>query len=521
MLTHKNTIQGLKCIFDKNALRQERIHWILRYSCAFCFIAHGVWGMIMKSAWLHFYDIWGFPPVFAMLTMPIIGSIDITMGLLILLAPLRSIMLYMAVWAVFTALMRPLAAMGWWGLFERAGNFGAPLGLLYLSGFYPGIRSWFKIKAEPILDEYRSKTLVFHLKMYTSFLLIGHGGYGAYLHKEMLIDHFRALGMTFQNIHPTVFIGIFGWFEILLGILVFFRPTRTLLFFVIVWKLSTEFLYIVHGPFLWDVFEFIERWGNYGVPFALYLMLDPRVKYPETIREPKPEKFNYVFLGLIIFILVVFVMPKDFLFHKEKNTGVFVAGVSKNLKYKDFPLEKLKEGNYIVFFRHTARVQGMRVSELQRIEGDLAVQCNFSTILSSQGLYEAELIGQKIKEMDIPLGEIVSSPLCRTIQMTEAMFGKNSYTINDKAVYIYARQAHISSADYNKGIYDLLTIAPPLGQNRFIIAHANVIRPDTLGVEVLLGEGDAAVFAPVTADDDQQSLSYLGHIRIEKFLFDY
>jgi hypothetical protein len=207
---------------------------------------------------------------------------DIALGISILFAPLRAVMLYMGFWAVFTALLRPAAGMGWWEFLERAGNYGAPLALLFLSGTCPKLKDWFKVLPDPVLDQRRVATLALYLRLFIALLLIGHGGYGAFQQKEMLVGHFASVHVPPQGwMNGAEFIRYFGWAEIFLGVLIFLKPWRWLCLFIVFWKLSTEFLYVVHGPVLWDVFEFIERWGSYGVPLALYFLLSRKQERQE------------------------------------------------------------------------------------------------------------------------------------------------------------------------------------------------------------------------------------------------
>ncbi|MGQ0642327.1 MAG: hypothetical protein ACT4P6_16390 [Gemmatimonadaceae bacterium] len=64
----------------------ELPYWILRFGAALCFIGHGAFGFIM------------------------------------------------AVWGLWTALLRPLSGEPFFDTIERAGNYGVPLALLLLSG---------------------------------------------------------------------------------------------------------------------------------------------------------------------------------------------------------------------------------------------------------------------------------------------------------------------------------------------------------------------------------------------------
>jgi hypothetical protein len=59
-----------------------------------------------------YFTLFGFPEPWAWTLMPVVGSIDITLGVLAFIAPTRAGLLYMAWWGLFTASLRPLAGEG-------------------------------------------------------------------------------------------------------------------------------------------------------------------------------------------------------------------------------------------------------------------------------------------------------------------------------------------------------------------------------------------------------------------------
>lgn len=496
---------GIKAVFSADTVLQVRIHWILRLSSALCFIGHGAWGVITKSGWLPFYGVFNVPHHLAWISMPVVGSIDILLGVLLIMRPIRFIMLYMAVWAVFTALLRPLAGFGWWEFLERGGNYGAPLAFLFLSGAAGPVKSWFSVVKEPLLSKTRTITLTWHLRIYTALLMIGHGGYGAFHQKEMLIDHFRSIGFKFLWVSPEIFITCFGLIEILLGFLVLFRPTRYLALFLVFWKLSTEFLYVIHGPFFWEIFEFIERWGSYGCPLALYFLLGTQ-EWKGKADTTLKERFNYVLVFIFLFIGFVVAVPKNILFkaqpkypgiskHEPKKAGK--EALPGEIFLPDFPVEKLKEGGYVIFMRHTPRdTTDDPEEEKMRNIHDRESVCSKPTRLNQKGIEYAQKIGEVIAALNIPKDEIILSPSCRTQEMKKIIFGTDNYMTMKEMLYIYARDPKIAPAHYNQVIMEVLTKPLYHGQNRFIFAHNNVIRQDTIGFAVDLDEGDSAVFKP-------------------------
>ena len=79
--------------------------------------------------------------------------------------------------------------------------------------------------------------------------------------------------MAVLNITATpAILQLVGWFEIALGLFVAIKPNIILLWFIFFWKAFTESLYAFAGNPV-DIFETIERWGNYGAPLALIVIL--------------------------------------------------------------------------------------------------------------------------------------------------------------------------------------------------------------------------------------------------------
>jgi hypothetical protein len=91
------------------------------------------------------FTLFGIPEAWAWRLMPVVGSVDIVLGTLTLLAPTRAALLYMTVWGLFTALLRPLAGEWWWEFFERAYNFGVPGLMLWVHSAGTTGNTWFTV----------------------------------------------------------------------------------------------------------------------------------------------------------------------------------------------------------------------------------------------------------------------------------------------------------------------------------------------------------------------------------------
>ena len=122
--------------------RIARVQWILRVACAGEFVGHGAFGVMTKAAWVPYFAVAGIPPATAYVLMPLIGLVDISMGLLVLTRPVRGALLYMTVWGLWTATIRPLAGEPIWEFVERIPNWAIPLAFLCVRGFGRSRHEW-------------------------------------------------------------------------------------------------------------------------------------------------------------------------------------------------------------------------------------------------------------------------------------------------------------------------------------------------------------------------------------------
>jgi hypothetical protein len=81
------------------------------------------------------------------------------------------------------------------------------------------------------------------------------------------MGQYSSLGFS----NPVQVAHIAGIFEIVAACMVLIRPLRSFVFVLLIWKIGTELFY----PH-WELFEWIERGGSYGVLLALWLAL-PRI----------------------------------------------------------------------------------------------------------------------------------------------------------------------------------------------------------------------------------------------------
>src|SRR5688500_222564 len=149
---------------------------ILRCGAAACFIGHGAFGFITKAAWLPYFGVIGIPESWAWRLMPVVGAVDVLAGMAVLFAPRGVPLVYMIVWATWTALLRPLAGESVFETLERAGNYGVPLALLLMMGVKLNWRALLE-RCDP--EQSEGSVLVRPVLQWTTvLLLLGHGALG-------------------------------------------------------------------------------------------------------------------------------------------------------------------------------------------------------------------------------------------------------------------------------------------------------------------------------------------------------
>lgn len=168
-------------------------------------------------------------------------------------------------------------------------------------------------------------------------------------------------------------------------------------------------------------------------------------------------------------------------------------------------LQELRAGGYNLYFRHMATEWSQ--SDHIREAGDWR-SCDPGRVrqLSGAGRDQAVTVGEAMRQLRIPVGEVLASPYCRTVESARLMgLGEVRETIAvmnlRSADFVGGRASVIASTRA------LLANVPASG-NRVIVAHGNVAREATPAYP---GEGEALVFEP----QGEHGFRLVGRIAIE------
>ena len=97
---------------------------------------------------------------------------------------------------------------------------------------------------------------------------LGHGVF-ALQGRKAWIDWFSIFGISDANL-AAQFLFFVGLADVLLAVLILIRPVRLALLWMAFWGFWTALMRPIAGD---SIFEFVERWANWGAPLAVLLLV--------------------------------------------------------------------------------------------------------------------------------------------------------------------------------------------------------------------------------------------------------
>lgn len=140
-------------------------------------------------------------------------------------------------------------------------------------------------------------------------------------------------------------------------------------------------------------------------------------------------------------------------------------------------VQALREGGLVLYLRHTA-------TEQDAPDGSLSDPCSAQRGLTDAGRAQARSIGAAVRALRVPVGQVLASPFCRTVQTAELAFGGA-----ERAEALLPVPAGASADD----VVALLADEPEDGTNTVLVGHATNLRP---AAGATPEEGGTVVFRP-------------------------
>lgn len=149
-------------------------------------------------------------------------------------------------------------------------------------------------------------------------------------------------------------------------------------------------------------------------------------------------------------------------------------------------LEALREGGFVIYIRHAS-------TDFSTVdEGPVDLQdCAAQRTLSEVGRVESRRLGESIDELNIPVGVVLSSEICRAWETAALAFGEVDLTSDLTAFDTASSEAE--EVERTDALRTLLATPPEPGTNTFVVGHLVNI---TIAAGVTMEEGEAAIFLP-------------------------
>src|SRR5882672_11096015 len=162
-------------------------------------------------------------------------------------------------------------------------------------------------------------------------------------------------------------------------------------------------------------------------------------------------------------------------------------------------LRSLREGGHVFYLRHASTDFSQNDAGMKSYE-DCASQRN----LTDKGRGEARAIGEHVKRLGIPIGTVLASPFCRTIETARLAFGKAQAMQEARG-----GPARTDDPKRYDGLRKLLASQPSPGTNTVISSHGNPFH--AAAGPPYLAEGEVAVVRP----RGDSAFAVVGRIRLE------
>ncbi len=147
-----------------------------------------------------------------------------------------------------------------------------------------------------------------------------------------------------------------------------------------------------------------------------------------------------------------------------------------NAKADAYWANEIKNGGYTLYFRHSQRsfemgglITAYDFVQLLKNDDNLGMTC-----LTSQGKQDANLVGVIFKMSGVKIGNVISSPLCRSKEMAMISFGKID-AIENSFVHRPVFNSSEFALQSEKIKEALIKYSPQKDENTIITAHTNTL----------------------------------------------
>jgi len=162
-------------------------------------------------------------------------------------------------------------------------------------------------------------------------------------------------------------------------------------------------------------------------------------------------------------------------------------------------LGELRHGGYVLYLRHASTDFSKNDAKMTSYE-----DCPNQRNLTDKGRAEARTLGEHLRRLKIPIGTVLASPFCRTIETARLAFGKAQPMQEARG-----GPARTDDPKRYDGLRKLLASQPSPGTNTVISSHGNPFH--AVAGPPYLAESEIAVVRP----RGDSAFAVVGRIRLQ------
>jgi len=181
-----------------------------------------------------------------------------------------------------------------------------------------------------------------------------------------------------------------------------------------------------------------------------------------------------------------------------------IAGSQTSITHDILPPDELitalQSGGYLIYMRH-GKTNHTQKDKMSPSLGPCSEQRN----LSQQGRAILTNIGEKLSQLNIPIGSVVTSPFCRCKDTAQIVFGK--YTVEPNLIFSISKNKD-EAEQLGKILYEMMLSSDNVTQNNVFISHTSNLKdglniwPKPEGVMVIFKKhNDQLVFKGMIEPD--------------------
>jgi phosphohistidine phosphatase SixA len=154
-------------------------------------------------------------------------------------------------------------------------------------------------------------------------------------------------------------------------------------------------------------------------------------------------------------------------------------------------LNCLQQGGYLIYFRHGEAVTGSRPNAIAALPASLQTCLEPERPLTERAVVEMRRMGETLRQLQIPVGRVLSSPACRCIET--ALYAFNTVEV-DRNLAGLIDLVPEGKSQRIAALNQMLSTPPMPGTNTVLSAHISNIQSVIAGISLI--QGEAAIILP-------------------------